>query len=274
MHGHIGGIQQDPGESSAGITHRLAGKVHEQLPGPPAAPVNPDPGFGALDGLPSLHDSFEQIAHPLAGQFRQRLAQRHAGHAPIAGKPAVSVIGEVDNQVRSGQIGHRSRQAHKQVPDPREPVRRGVPTRHRNHDLCTPGAIKPAPGEHTSSNSPSMLLTEPCRIDAGRDVPTAANAEGKPATCGPPAPRTIVPADREPASASSQRSGSSPHNSTFGMAWTAMPHNRDGCQNEQNWADRVPFMAAARYRCTAVMGGWQGPGRQAAWPRAARMSYG
>ena len=100
--------------------------------------MNPDPGFGALDGLPGLHDSFEQIEQPLAGQFRQRLAQRHADHVAIAGKPAVSVVGEVDNQVRSGQIDHRSRQARKQVSNPREPVRRGVPTRHRNHDLCTP----------------------------------------------------------------------------------------------------------------------------------------
>ncbi len=52
----------------------------------------------------------------------------------------------------------------------------------------------------------------------------------------------------------------------------------------QPWFDLAPcryrsagmraLMAAVRYRCTAVMGGWQRPGRQAVWPRAARMSYG
>ena len=39
-------------------------------------------------------------------------------------------------------------------------------------------------------------------------------------------------------------------------------------------ADRVPFTAAARHRCTAVMGSGKGLADQAAWPRAASMPYG
>src|SRR5512142_419748 len=46
-------------------------------------------------------------------------------------------------------------------------------------------------------------------------VPTALDADGKPVNRRPPAPQTSVPADKEPAPASDQRSGPAAHNSTF-----------------------------------------------------------
>ena len=135
--GDIGGVQQDPRDVPVGVTDRLAHVIKEQLLGVLLA-AEPDGRLAAVDGLPGFHDLVEYV-HPV-GQFREGLVQRPAKQIPVAYQPEACLVGEIDDQVGPGQVGHSGGQAREQFLHESKPVWCSVPTWDRNRDLRTPPA--------------------------------------------------------------------------------------------------------------------------------------
>ena len=133
----IGGKQQDPRDAASGVTNRLIDAIDEPLFGLPAA-VDPHLRLAAANQFPGFHAPGQSLHLALRGQFRQGLAQWPACQIPAADQPEAGVVGEIDNQVRHGQVGHGRWQAPDKLPHTGKPGRWSVPAPDRN--LCTPGS--------------------------------------------------------------------------------------------------------------------------------------
>src|SRR6516225_3232200 len=98
--------------------------------------AEPDRLLAAADGLPGFHDLVEYV-DPV-GQFWESLGQRPAEQIPVADQPETGLVGEIDDQVGSGQVGHSGGQAREQFLHESKPAWWGIPAWDRNRDLRTP----------------------------------------------------------------------------------------------------------------------------------------
>jgi len=94
-------------------------------------PADPHFGVTVLKRLTLLADTRDPL-QVLARQFRQRHAQRKADQVTPAYVPPVFIVGELENEIRPGHVGHARRQAEEEFAPQRELAAAIAPTR-----ICT-----------------------------------------------------------------------------------------------------------------------------------------
>ncbi len=127
LRGDVGGEQQHSGHGAVGAAHRLVDEVDEYLFGLVTVAAEPQPGLVAAEWLAGLHDLAEQVEAPLAAQFRECCAHGQADHITAADQLPVLAVGEHDDQVGPGQVGHCGGQAGQHLVHRGQPAA-GAPT--------------------------------------------------------------------------------------------------------------------------------------------------